>query len=114
MRKAVLVTGASGGIGSEAVRQLDEIGWRVFAGVRSEKAAEHIETISRRVVPVRLDVCDEGSIAAARSFISSGLQGEGLDGLVNNAGASVDGPVELLSLDALRRQLDLNVVGQVA
>src|SRR3954451_17975994 len=114
MGEAVLVTGASGGIGSVAVKRLDELGWRVFAGMRSREAADRLVAISPRVVPVRIDVCDEESIAEARRLISEKLRGKGLDGLVNNAGASVDGPIELLSPDALRRQFDLNVVGQVA
>ena len=42
------------------------------------------------------------------------LDGDGLHGLVNIAGCSVDGPVELVPLDALRRQFEVNVIGQVA
>lgn len=114
MGKAVVVTGASGGIGTVAVQRLDELGWQVFAGVRSQDAAERLRAIGRRVFPVRLDVCDEASVAEARRVVSAELRGKGLDGLVNNAGASVAGPVELLSAQALRHQLDLNVIGQIA
>jgi NAD(P)-dependent dehydrogenase (short-subunit alcohol dehydrogenase family) len=114
MGKAVLVTGASGGIGSVAVKRLDELGWRVFAAVRSDDAAERVAALGRGVVPVRIDICDGDSIRDAQRVIDGYLGGSGLEGLVNNAGASVDGPVELLSLEALRRQFDLNVIGQIA
>jgi len=113
MTKAALVTGASGGIGSVASRRLHERGWLVFAGVRSDEAAERAAQLGRRVVPVRLDVCDERSIADARRVIEEHLRGKELHGLVNNAGASVDGPIELLTLDGLRRQFELNVIGQI-
>ena len=113
MAKSVLVTGASGGVGSVAVRRMDELGWQVFAGVRSSEAAARIAGASSRIIPVEIDICNADSVDAARRLISERLRGNGLDGLVNNAGASVDGPVELLSLDALRRQFEVNVVGQV-
>jgi NAD(P)-dependent dehydrogenase (short-subunit alcohol dehydrogenase family) len=114
MAKSVLVTGATGGIGKVAVRRLEELGWRVFAGVRSLEAGERLAAGGSRVVPVEMDICDSRSIDEARRIVAGHLRGDGLDGLVNNAGASVDGPIELLSLDALRRQLELNVIGQVA
>jgi len=110
MEKTALVTG----IGSLAVRRLDELGWLVFAGARSVEAGERVAASGRRVVPVQLDVCDPSSIDEAQRVIAGHLRGRGLDGLVNNAGASVDGPVELLSPDALRRQFELNVIGPVA
>jgi NAD(P)-dependent dehydrogenase (short-subunit alcohol dehydrogenase family) len=69
-------------------------------------------------MPVLLDVTDEESIRASLALIGSALAheggGAGLDGLVNNAGIAVAGPLEYVPLDALRRQLDVNVVGQVA
>ena len=111
----ILVTGASTGIGEGCTRWLDARGHRVFAGVRREEDGARLKTGgSDRLTPVLLDVTDEVSIRAAFSQIASASGGEGLDGLVNNAGIAVAGPLEHLALDALRRQLEVNVVGQVA
>jgi NAD(P)-dependent dehydrogenase (short-subunit alcohol dehydrogenase family) len=113
--KTVLITGASGDIGRALVRRLDELGgWRVLAAVRSLDAGEELARGSTAVVPVKLDICDDASVAAARDDVAGRLDGRGLDALVNNAGVSADGPLELVSIEALRRQFDVNVIGQVA
>jgi NAD(P)-dependent dehydrogenase (short-subunit alcohol dehydrogenase family) len=61
-----------------------------------------------------LDVTDASQIAAAAETIGKAVGGAGLDGLVNNAGIAVPGPLEVLPIDALRRQLEVNVVGHMA
>jgi NAD(P)-dependent dehydrogenase (short-subunit alcohol dehydrogenase family) len=110
----ILITGASTGIGEGCARWFDARGHRVFAGVRREEDGARLKIgASDRLTPVLLDVTDDASIAASRARIESAAEG-GLDGLVNNAGIVVAGPLEHLALDALRRQLDVNVVGQVA
>jgi NAD(P)-dependent dehydrogenase (short-subunit alcohol dehydrogenase family) len=109
-RGAVLVTGASSGIGEATAGHLQSLGFRVFAGVRKDADAERLR---ERVTPVKLDVTDSGSIEAARREIDEAAP-DGLSGLVNNAGVSVSGPVEFVPVDELRRQLEVNVVGQVA
>lgn len=108
MSRAVLVTGASTGIGEAVARRLAGAGWDVFAGARSDADLERLERDG--LTPVRLDVTDEASIAAARGAIAE----RPLDGLVNNAGVAITGPLELVPLDELRRQLEINLVGQVA
>jgi len=112
--RTVLVTGASGGIGSATVDRLDRLGWRVFAGVRTTEAGDRLAGGRERVVPVMLDIADEASISDATQQVARHVDGDGLHGLVNLAGISVDGPVELLPLAALRRQFEVNVIGQVA
>jgi NAD(P)-dependent dehydrogenase (short-subunit alcohol dehydrogenase family) len=109
-----LITGASGGIGSATVRRLDELGWRVFAGVRSPQAGEKLARGAGSVTPIELDLTDDASIARAEHQVSEQLAGEGLHGLVNNAGVIVQGPLELVPREALRRQFEVNVIGQVA
>ncbi|MEN6450650.1 MAG: SDR family oxidoreductase, partial [Thermoguttaceae bacterium] len=112
---AVLVTGASTGIGRGCVSALDHRGWRVFAGVRSEQAAAELRAeASERLTPILLDITDAGQIAAAVGAVSRAVGDRGLDGLVNNAGVAIAGPVELLPIEAWRDQLEVNVVGQVA
>jgi NAD(P)-dependent dehydrogenase (short-subunit alcohol dehydrogenase family) len=110
----VLITGASGGIGSATVRRLDELGWQVFAGVRSPQAREKLARGPGSVTPIELDLTDDASIASAEQQVSDKLAGEGLHGLVNNAGIIVQGPLELVPREALRRQFEVNVIGQVA
>src|SRR4051795_12679839 len=102
MRGAVLITGASTGIGEATARRLTKAGFRVFAGVRKEADAERLR--SAGATPVTIDVTDEGSIAAAAAFVGGELGSGGLAGLVNNAGAGIPGPMEFIALDDLRRQ----------
>lgn len=61
-----------------------------------------------------LDVTDDASITSGRDTIAEQVGSEGLHGLVNNAGIGVGGVLEFVRLDDLRRQLEVNVVGQVA
>lgn len=112
--KSVLITGASGGVGSATVRRLNELGWRVFAGVRSLEAGKELGRQGRGVTPVELDICDQASIDHARDKVAAELAGQGLNGLVNNAGLVVQGPLELVPVEALRRQFEVNVIGQIA
>jgi NAD(P)-dependent dehydrogenase (short-subunit alcohol dehydrogenase family) len=114
-RRSVLVTGASSGIGEACALELARRGWRVFAGVRTDEAADRLQRASANAVePVRLDVCDEAAIRAVAELIERETAGAGLHGLVNNAGVAIAAPLEFLPLDLLRRQLEVNVVGQLA
>jgi NAD(P)-dependent dehydrogenase (short-subunit alcohol dehydrogenase family) len=113
-RGAVLISGSSTGIGRACALRLDRAGFRVFAGVRNRGDAESLDAEgSERLEPVILDVTDEGTIEATHERIEQ-VTGGRLAGLVNNAGIVVAGPIETLDLDGLRRQLEVNVTGQVA
>ncbi len=112
--RSVLVTGASTGIGRATALRLDGSGWRVFAGVRKEADAESLrQEASPNLVPVILDVTDPEQIAAVATRIEEEGDG-GLDGLVNNAGVAVPGPLETVPLEDLRHQLEVNLVAYVA
>jgi NAD(P)-dependent dehydrogenase (short-subunit alcohol dehydrogenase family) len=112
---AVLITGASTGIGEACALHLDKLGYRVFAGIRKASDGECLQRRgSGRLIPVRLDISDQAEIDNAARSILGTLGGAGLDGLVNNAGVAVGGMLEFLPLDALRHQLEVNVIGQVA
>jgi NAD(P)-dependent dehydrogenase (short-subunit alcohol dehydrogenase family) len=101
--RTVLVTGASTGIGRTTALMLAELGATVLAGVRDPAAGD---ALGPTVRPVRLDVTNPDDIAA--------LDLERLDGLVNNAGIAVSGPLEFLPVEALRRQFEVNVIAQLA
>lgn len=106
----VVVTGASSGIGEACALRLAKAGFDVYAGVRQDGDAERAAGLHDRVTPLKLDVADEASVAQAREQVGSGP----VAGLVNNAGISVSGPLEFVPLDEWRKQLEVNVIGQVA
>jgi NAD(P)-dependent dehydrogenase (short-subunit alcohol dehydrogenase family) len=114
-----LITGASTGIGEGCARWLDVRGHHVFAGVRRDEDAARLKAgSSSRLTPLLLDVTVEASIRASVVQVRSILEKTGgdelLDGLVNNAGIAVAGPLEYTPLDAFRRQFEVNVTGQIA
>jgi NAD(P)-dependent dehydrogenase (short-subunit alcohol dehydrogenase family) len=104
----VLVTGASTGIGEATVVHLRELGFEPVAGVRKNEDAERLGRSGIR--SVRLDVTDADQIAAVGAELGDGA----LAGLVNNAGVAVASPIEFLPVEQLRRQLEINLIGQVA
>jgi NAD(P)-dependent dehydrogenase (short-subunit alcohol dehydrogenase family) len=108
-----LISGASSGIGSATALRLARSGWTVFAGVRDEAAGERLVAEGgERILPLSLDITDEAQIAQAAERVAE--HGMGLDALINNAGISVNGPLELVHLDALRSQFDVSFFGHVA
>lgn len=113
--RSIFVTGASTGIGEAAALHLDRLGYRVFAGVRKADDAEKLRRAgSDRLVPIFVDVTDEDMIAKAAAQVSESVGDHGLAGLVNNAGVAVAAPLEFIPISELRRQLDINVIGQIA
>ena len=110
--RSVLITGTSTGIGAACALDLDQRGFRVFAGVRKQADADRLRgQASERLVPVLIDVTDDESIRAAVETVSAAVGNAGLAGLVNNAGITVPGPLEFVSRDEFRRQLEVNVLG---
>jgi NAD(P)-dependent dehydrogenase (short-subunit alcohol dehydrogenase family) len=113
--RAVVITGASTGIGAACAIHLDRLGFRVFAGVRKPEDGLTLQkNSSDRLVPIELDVTDASTIHKSHALVS-GLTGtDGLYGLINNAGIAVVGPLEAVPIPDLRQQLEVNVIGQVA
>jgi len=93
---------------------LAEKGFKVFAGIRKQEDAEKLEQENSEIIPVFIDVTSQESICNAFAQISERTEGQGLWGLVNNAGIAVAGPMEFLPIDKLRLQLEINVIGQMA
>jgi NAD(P)-dependent dehydrogenase (short-subunit alcohol dehydrogenase family) len=107
---SLLVTGAGRGIGKAIAEHLASRGWDVIAGVRNEQAAAAVTALNRqRISSVILDVTSSEDIAALEAALP-----ERLDAIVNNAGVIVSGPMETLTTDEWRKQLEINVIGQLA
>ncbi len=112
--KAVVVTGAATGIGAACVKLLAQNDYLVFAAVRKESdaatiAAQH----GAAIVPLIFDVTDPGAIAAAAKTVEARLGSSALAGLVNNAGIAVPGPLLHLPIEDFRRQIEVNLIGQL-
>lgn len=105
--RAVLITGAAGGVGVVTTRVLQAHGFRVFAGVRDHVG--ELEDIPG-VHVVRLDVTDPENIADTAAEIHA-RTGGGLHSVINNAGIIIQGPLELVPADEIRRQFEVNVFG---
>jgi NAD(P)-dependent dehydrogenase (short-subunit alcohol dehydrogenase family) len=111
----VLITGAGSGIGAATAEHLAAQGIDVIAGIHAGGDGPQLGTpTSPRLWHVPLDVTDAASIDAAFSAIDERLDGAGLDGLVDNAGIGVAGPLEVLPIERLRATFETNVIGQVA
>ncbi|HEV2371141.1 MAG TPA: SDR family NAD(P)-dependent oxidoreductase [Streptosporangiaceae bacterium] len=114
-RPHVLITGASSGIGRASALHLAARDCHVYAGVRKPAdGAALADAAAGELTPLLLDVTDPAQITAAAQAIAGHTGDTGLAGLVNNAGIGVFGPLELIEIEQFRRQLDVNVAGQLA
>jgi NAD(P)-dependent dehydrogenase (short-subunit alcohol dehydrogenase family) len=107
-QRAVLVTGASTGIGRRITERLAAEGWFVYAGARKDKDLQELDAIEN-VQGVRLDVTRPEEIAAAVATITQG--GRGLYALVNNAGVAIRGPLVDTREEDFHYVMDVNVYG---
>lgn len=111
--RQVLITGAGTGIGRACALQLARQGFSVWAGIRTPEEATSIANVDATIRPIELDVTDPNSIRAAEKEIRSHSD-SGLCALVNNAGICIVGPVEFISMEDWRQQLDVNLFGAIA
>lgn len=110
--RAVVVTGASTGIGRAAVAKAVREGAHVFASVRKQADADGLTAeFGAAVTPLLFDVADEAAVQAGAAQVAAALGSRKLFGLVNNAGIAVPGPLLYLDTDELRRQFEINLFG---
>lgn len=113
-KRAVVVTGASTGIGLACVEMLIEKGFFVFGSLRSDADAERLKArFGDAFTPLLFDVVDSEAIATGAQIVEDALAGTTLAGLVNNAGVAFPGPLLHLPIDDFRRQLEINLIGQL-
>ena len=112
----VLITGTSSGIGHATALRLDRSGYRVFAGVRKEADAATLRREgSPRLSPLILDITKQEQIDAAAACVGQAIGPDaGLLALINNAGTCEPGPIEFISLERFRWQMEVNLFGHVA
>jgi NAD(P)-dependent dehydrogenase (short-subunit alcohol dehydrogenase family) len=113
--RAVLISGASSGIGRATALLLDQAGYRVFAGYRREADADSLRAeASDRLTPVRLDVTDPGQIAAAVALVSDETdQGRTFAAVVGNAGIHSVCPTAYIPIDRFRAVIEVNLIGHL-
>lgn len=108
MKKVVLITGVSSGIGAASAATLAAAGYQVFGGARTPANVKPIEGVEI----IQLDVCDEAQVQLAVATVLA--KAGSIDILINNAGVSLVGPVEATSLAEARAIFDTNVFGVLA
>jgi NAD(P)-dependent dehydrogenase (short-subunit alcohol dehydrogenase family) len=108
---SILITGASSGIGKACALHLDRLGLRVFAGVRKvEDRDALVQESSGDLTPIIMDVTREDHIVEAYELVSS-RSDTPLYGLINNAGISISGVMEVTPVEAFRDIIEVNVLG---
>lgn len=114
-RGVVVITGASTGIGAACAVGLAKRGYIVFAGVRKPEDGSRLRSQGGdNLIPLTIDVTDQEAINAAAERVQRERAGKPVRGLFNNAGISVNGPLEFVKPEDLRWQLEVNCVGQLA
>jgi len=114
-RRSAAVTGAGGGLGRDIALGLAAKGYVVFGTAMSAAEVQDLKDASGG--RVSLTVCDmtrEQAVKAWAGGVSDALGDAGLHLLINNAGILTPGPIEVLPLDAIRREFDVNVFGALS
>lgn len=112
--KTIFITGTNSGIGLATARHFDQAGWRVIAGVlASDDTVQLQASLSDNAYILPIDITKTSDIHSTRDKITEIVGADGLDGLVNNAGIAITGPIETLPMAAIRQQFDVNFFGHI-
>jgi NAD(P)-dependent dehydrogenase (short-subunit alcohol dehydrogenase family) len=110
MKKTILITGASSGLGKESAKVFQRNGWNVIATMRNPDTEIEISELDH-VLVTKLDVLELDSIETA---VNAGIQKFGrIDVLLNNAGYGAYGPLESFTREKVLRQFNTNVIGLI-
>jgi short-subunit dehydrogenase len=111
IKENVLITGSSTGIGYATAIYLDKLGYKVYACVRKEADKIKLqENSSERLEAIILDVCDTNSILSVYDSIKNISKVEPFH-LINNAGVSLNSPLELTEPSEIKKVIDVNLTG---
>lgn len=115
MKKYVVVTGVSTGIGFATTKELITRGFHVFGSVRKDTDGIRVKAeLGEEFTPLLFDVTDSEALSKAVEQVQNTVGTQGLAGLVNNAGVAPSGPIMHASLDDVRQTFDINVFGLLA
>jgi len=110
--KAVMITGVSTGIGLATAKYLKELGYHIFGSVRKAEDAVRLDKeMGPGFTSLFFDVRDRAAIDQAADKVKAILGNQYLRALVNNSGIAVSGPLQHVSVDKFREQLEVNVIG---
>jgi NAD(P)-dependent dehydrogenase (short-subunit alcohol dehydrogenase family) len=113
--RSAAITGAGSGLGRELALQLDSKGYTVFGTALSDGETEELHSASNgRIRLTIVDITDERAVQRWADAINAEVQSHGLDLLISNAGILTPGPLEVLPVDAIRREFEVNVFGGIA
>ncbi|MEW1550935.1 SDR family NAD(P)-dependent oxidoreductase [Streptomyces tsukubensis] len=114
-RPSVAITGAGGGLGREVALKLSAKGYRVFGTALTRDEIDALDQASGGAVTLSIvDITDERAVADWVAEVTGELDDAGLDVLIGNAGILTPGPLEVIPLDAVKREFDVNVFGGLA
>ena len=108
MKKNIIITGVSSGIGRDALRLLHQKGYHIFGSVRKETDAKLlIEAYPQGFTPLIFDVQDQDAVSQAAKVVYDTC--DRIDALINNAGIAVPGPLQFVSEADFEKQMDANL-----
>jgi len=114
MKRFVIVTGASSGIGKSACQALARQGYEVLAGLRSSADIERFKAeASPGIYPIQMDVTNHQNMLEAKLEAERIIGENSLVAIFNNAGIVVNGTVLHIPLEEWEQQFDVNVLGLI-
>lgn len=114
MSKTIFISGASSGIGLASALRLHSGGFKILAGVLPGEDITPLtnqNTADIKILPT--DITKPDSVATTVAAIQEQVSDNGLFGLFNNAGIAISGPLEGMPIDAIRQQLEVNLIGHI-